>query len=339
MKVTPKEKVSAILKLADEGSSNREIQAKTGVHYATVSRIRKVHRPGQQISKGGRPKAVPKRLERAIIRSVVSTESGTAVEAHRAVQDKAEKPFSVETARNILRQGGLKARVKRKKPLLTERHAKARLQFAQKYGSWTVEDWKRVVWSDETKICRFGSDGRLWGWENPGSEGIDPRTVQGTIKHGGGNIMLWGCMLWDGVGHMCRIDGGMDQHLYKDILEDYLHSSAEYYGHSIANMVFQHDNDPKHKSKLVTEWLRSKEIEVLDWPAQSPDLNPIEHLWSHLKRRLNAYETSPTSMQELWERTETEWNKIDPNVCQSLIESMPRRLEAVRRAKGRYTKY
>lgn len=66
------------------------------------------------------------------------------------------------------------------------------------------------------------SDGRMRGWENSATEGIDPRTVQGTIKHGGGNFMPWGCMLWNGVGHMCRIDGGMDRHLYKDILQDYL---------------------------------------------------------------------------------------------------------------------
>lgn len=201
--------MSTVLKMIDEGLSERQIQAKTGLHRATVGRIRKAHRPGLETSKGGRPKVVPKRLERAIVRSVLSTEAGTAVEAHAAVQEVAGINFSVETTRNILRQGGLRARVKRKKPLLTARHAKARLQFAQKYGSWTVEDWKRVIWSDETKICRFGSDGRKWGWENVASVGIDPRTVQGTIKHGGGNIMVWGCMLASGVGYMCRIDGGM----------------------------------------------------------------------------------------------------------------------------------
>ena len=127
MKATPKEKVSVVLKLLEEGLSERHIQAKTGIHRATVGRIRKIHRPELQISKGGRPKVVPKRLERAIVRSVLSTESGTAVEAHGAVQAMAETRFSVETARNILRQGGLRARVKRKKPLLTARHVKARL--------------------------------------------------------------------------------------------------------------------------------------------------------------------------------------------------------------------
>ena len=75
------------------------------------------------------------------------------------------------------------------------------------------------------------------------------------------------------------------------------------------------------------------------WPAQSPDINPIEHLWSHLKRKLAEYEEPPSGMIELWERIEKEWNAIPASVCQNLIESMPRRVEAVLKAKGGYTKY
>ena len=77
----------------------------------------------------------------------------------------------------------------------------------------------------------------------------------------------------------------------------------------------------------------------MKWPAQSPDLNPIEHLWHHVKMQLAKYETVPTSIEELWRRTEHEWNKIPASVCQNLIESMPRRVEAVLKAKGSYTKY
>ena len=65
-------------------------------------------------------------------------------------------------------------------------------------------------------------------------------------------------------------------------------------------------------------------MEVLLWPAQSPDLNPIEHLWNHLKRKLAEYEVSPQGILELWERVQEECGKIKPEVCQGLIESMPR---------------
>ena len=75
------------------------------------------------------------------------------------------------------------------------------------------------------------------------------------------------------------------------------------------------------------------------WPAQSPDLNPIEHLWHHLKVKLAQYEKPAQSVTELWERVQEKWEKIPVEVCQNLIESMPRRIAAVARAKGGYTKY
>ena len=80
-------------------------------------------------------------------------------------------------------------------------------------------------------------------------------------------------------------------------------------------------------------------LEVMEWPAQSPDLNPIEPLWAHVKQCLARHPTYPTSIHELWERLQEEWNKIEPSVCQNLIESMPRRVEVVLKAKGGYTKY
>ena len=78
----------------------------------------------------------------------------------------------------------------------------------------------------------------------------------------------------------------------------------------------------------------SKNIALLDWPAQSPDLNPIEHLWVHIKRKLNEYPTPPKGVWEIWDRAAEVWNNIEPEVCQNLIESMPRRVEAVIKAKG-----
>ena len=90
---------------------------------------------------------------------------------------------------------------------------------------------------------------------------------------------------------------------------------------------------------MAMAWLEGHGFKVLSWPAQSPDLNPIEHLWDHLKRKLEEYERAPGGILELWERVQVEWDKIEPEVCQKLIESMPRRVEAVLKAKGGYTKY
>ena len=80
-------------------------------------------------------------------------------------------------------------------------------------------------------------------------------------------------------------------------------------------------------------------ITLIDWPAQSPDLSPIEHQWVHIKRELAKYLAAPKWVWELWERVAEVWRNIPPEVCQNLIESMPRRLEAVIKAKGGHTKY
>ena len=85
--------------------------------------------------------------------------------------------------------------------------------------------------------------------------------------------------------------------------------------------------------------MENNNITLLDWPAQSPDLSPIEHLWVHLKKKLGEYSTAPKVVREVWERVMKEWNNIPSEVCQNLIESMPRRLEAVIKAKGGHTKY
>jgi hypothetical protein len=245
---------------------------------------------------------------------------------------------SDRTVRRALQEAGLGAQEKMEKPRLSPKNIKARLEFAKRHQCWTIDDWKRVIWSDETKINRFCSDGRSWCWVRDG-ESRQPRHVKQTVKHGGGSIMIWGCMTAQGVGFMCRLTGAMDQKAYKEILEDELMRTIEYYGLDPEKAIFQHDNDPKHTALSVQKWLSEQEFDVLEWPAQSPDLNPIEHLWAILKRRLNQYERPPSGILELWERVQVEWEKIDKDVCRSLVESMPKRVEAVLKARGLWTDY
>lgn len=246
--------------------------------------------------------------------------------------------MSVQTIRNTLKEDGYKSYAKKKRPFLSPRHCKARLAFAEKYQNWTVEDWKRVIWSDETKINRFGSDGHHYCWKRPG-EPLGDREVEATVKFGGGNIMVWGGMGWNGPGILCEVEGKMDAKQYVSILEDGLLGSIGKLKMMEGEFIFQQDNDPKHTSKLAQKWLEDQNITVLDWPAQSPDLNPIEHLWTTLKRKILDYEVPAKGVWELWERTSTEWGNITEEDCQGLIESMPRRLQAVIRAKGGNTKY
>src|SRR3954468_10077690 len=132
-----------------------------------------------------------------------------------------------------------------------------------------------------------------------------------------------------GVGYACRIDGNMNAEIYTDILDDYLLETIKYYKLDNGKVIFQQDNDSKHTSCLARQWLDNNGIEVLGWPAQSPDLNLMEHLWEHLKRKLAEYKTEPSGILELWERVEVEWDKITTDVYINLIESMPRCIIAV----------
>jgi transposase len=327
-----------ILSLLDSGHSAHHISSLTGLHHTTISRLQRKHHPYLQKVSAGRPPKLSEADTHYAQHLITSRKAENASQITQILQEITNQSLTSQTTRNHLKKAGLKAVVKAKKPLLTKRHRKERMDFALAHLDWTVEDWKTVVWSDETKINRLGSDGRKWVWKKAG-EGLSDRLVKETKKFGGGSLMMWGCMLWDGVGYGCKIDGKMDGELYTKILQDELQESLTYYGKNPSSVIFQQDNDPKHKSKKATIWFKDHGFKVLPWPAQSPDLNPIEHLWDHLKRKLGEYERAPAGILELWERVQVEWDKIEPEVCQNLIESMPRRVAAVVKAKGWHTKY
>lgn len=337
-KVPPCSIIRIIELLRDPGSSSRKVAKIMKVGRETVNRIRREYLPDEIVPKGGRPRMFSPRYRRKLIRLLTSGKLDTATQVKKFLECNTEITTSAQTVRNLLHSSGLKSAVKKKKPRLLLHHKRARQNFAIKYRNWTKEDWHKVIFSDETKINRLGSDGRQWVWKKPGIR-LNDRQISPTVKFGGGSIMLWGCITVHGIGFMCRIEGRMDSDLYTTILSDEFMNTVNFYNLNKADIIFQQDNDPKHTSKLATKWFEDNDIEVLDWPAQSPDLNPIEHIWWILKSKLAEYEEEPTTIVELWRRIEEEWEKIPTNICREFIESMPRRIAAVYKARGGYTKY
>ena len=153
------------------------------------------------------------------------------------------------------------------------------------------------------KINRPGSDGKKWAWKKPNSC-IQDHHIIPTTKYGGGSLMLWESMTPWGGGDYIKIDVKMNSNVYCTVLDKGLLGTLKYYGLNSNNMVFQQDNDPKHTSIMARNWLKKNKIETLDWPSQSSDLNPIEHLWFYLKKRLGSYKNEPPSIFELWERVQ-----------------------------------
>jgi transposase len=330
---------SLVASLLQEGYSLRQIQSKTRLGKSTVGRIKKKIEGDKENNKGGRPSKLSAGDKRSITRQITNGSLDNAVQATQFINSTLLHPVTPQTVRNALKENDFRSVVKKKRPLLKAAHRIARLKYARYHANWTVEDWKRVLWTDETKINRIGSDGRVYTWKKKG-EPISDRTTTPTVKHGGGNnLMVWGCMGWNGVGVLTEVQGIMDGQQYCEILEAGVVESFEKLEMPEGERIFQQDNDPKHRSKKADKWFEDNNINVMVWPAQSPDLNPIEHLWVELKKALKKYPRPAKGVHELWERVVEEWNKIPPETCQNLIESMPRRIQAVIKAKGGHIKY
>ena len=132
-----------------------------------------------------------------------------------------------------------------------------------------------------------------------------------TVKHGGKSVMVWGTMARSGVGSLHFVEGSLNSEAYIKILRKYVKKDArELVGR---RFIFQQDCAPCHSSKATSAFLRRQNIAVLPWSSQSPDMNPIEHLWDEMERRLNK-EIRPRSLEELKARLVDIWRSIEPVV-------------------------
>ncbi len=220
------------------------------------------------------------------------------------------------------------------KPLLNQRQRQKCLTWAVEKKNWTVAQWSKVLFSDESKFCiSFGNQGpRVW---RKSGEAQNPCCLKSSVKFPQ-SVMIWAAMSSAGVGPLCFLKSTVNTAIYQEILEHFMLPSADkLYGD--ADFIFQQDLAPAHTAKGTKSWFNDHGVTVLDWPANSPDLNPIENLWSIVKRKMR--DTRPNNADDLKATVKETWASIPPQQCHKLITSMPRRIEAVIKAKGAPTKY
>ncbi len=222
--------------------------------------------------------------------------------------------------------------------LLSAKNRKQRLQFAQAHQNWAIEDWKNVAWSDESRFLLQNSDGRVRIWCKE-HESMDPSCLVSTVQAGGG-VMVWEIFSWHTLGPLVPIEHCLNATAYLIIVADYVHPFMTIVYPS-SDGYLQKDNAPCHKAQIILDWFleHGNEFTLLNWPPQSPDLNPIEHLWDVVEWEIRIMDVQPTYLQQLRDDIMSIWTKTSEECFQHLVESMPGRIKAVLKAEASPTRY
>ncbi|CAF2657659.1 unnamed protein product [Rotaria sp. Silwood2] len=208
--------------------------------------------------------------------------------------------------------------------MLTNEQKERRVQWALVHKN---DDWSRTVFSDETSYQLFRNTIRRWSKYADKEIKKIPKNKQ--------KIMVWGAFSIKGQISCHSFRTIMDGRLYVEILQKHLIGGAKkQFG---GRWRYQQDNDPKHTSRIAQQFLEDKVPETMDWPSNSPDINPIENLWSILKRRVEK--RKPSNIDELDQFLHEEWKKIDLTIINNLVYSMKSRCLAVIDSKGERIDY
>jgi transposase len=321
------------------GISERKIAAalnkpKSTVHNV-ISAYRKTNRE-KPPPRRGRPRAMTERGNRHLRRVLRENQCTTLQELHENFVVSTSTKVSMISIRRYLHEQGFFGRVGVRKPLINEVNRRRRLFWAKERKAWGKE-WEKVIWSDESRFELYRGDGKKYVWRQP-HEKYDVGCLIPTFKSGQKGVMVWGCFTKNGLGPLVRLDGKVTAAVYVDMLENHLLPYLDTLDNK-ENYVFQEDNAPIHRANKTDKWRRENNISSLSWPAQSPDLNPIEHLWDELERQVRAHKPLPKNCEELWQILKTEWLKIDERKYKNLVDSMPRRVAEVITNKGNATRY
>lgn len=325
--------------LVEVGWSFRRIGQRFNVAHTTVSRViqryreagNHVRRPGQ-----GRNRITTPINDRYLRLSTLRQRFVTARSLQMQLREVSGLQISGETIRQRLRAFNLRPRVAARGPALTRDHRRARLNFATDHVNWPEDQWERVLFTDESRFCLYNNDRRLRVYRRP-NERYSQCNFSNTTLFGGGSVMVWAGISLTGRTELVLINGSLTAERYiLEILDNHVVPYAPYIGQGF---MLMHDNARPHVARVVQHYLEQVGIDTMAWPARSPDLNPIEHLWDKLGRKLQEELNQLDTLADVGRKLVQIWEELDQNEIRSLILSMNRRCQEVIRGRGGNTRY
>lgn len=236
-----------------------------------------------------------------------------------------------------LHEGGLYARRPAICITLTSHHRQDLLQWARQHVHWTHDQWRAVLFTDESRFSLQSDSRRILIWREPGTR-FHPSHIRERDAYGAGSVCVWG-----GISLGGRTDlhvfprGNVNAHTYRDdILDAYVHPYAGAIGDAF---VLQDDNARPHRARIVDVYLEQETIQRMQWPARSPDLNPIEHVWDALGRRIAALNPPPRTLATLSTALQEQWLALPTDLIDRIIDSITHRCMCCIAARGDHTPY
>lgn len=317
------------------GESQSAVARLMHVHQCTISRLWNRHQlfySTQDRPRSGRPRITTAGQDRYI--RVHHLRHRTATATDTAGRVPGLRRLSAQTIRNRLREAGLRARRPYVGAILRRQHRRLRVRWCRNVLGWNLLHWRRVWFSDESRYLLQRRDGRQRVYRRRNERFAD-NCVAEFDRFGGGSVMVWGAISYTGRSDLVVVEGNLTAVRYRDeILRP----------HDLPIMnrhreLYQQDNARPHTARVTMAFLQNENINVLPWPSKSPDLNPIEHLWDDLDKRIRQRNVQPQTLQQLARALQEEWATIPQARIQRLIQSMPRRCRAVIDAAGGHNRY
>lgn len=326
--------------LVEQGYSQRQVAAILNVDRSNMKYALKRYRATGLYTRkpgSGGVRCTSARDDRFIILEVLRNRFLTAVEIRQRLQVTRGVNVSERTVRRRIEECELRARRPARGPELERHHRTARLRFAREHEHWTFEQWANVLWTDECRAALRAPDGRERVYRRRGERFL-PITTRQTISFHGGSVMVWGGISSNARTELVIVEGRLNAARYiEEILQDHVVPYMEFIG--AENFLLMHDNARAHSAQCVEQYLADVGIRRMQWPARSPDMNPIEHVWDMLKRRVKRCPNPPQNLRELKTALVAAWEEIPQMDIRNIVHSMPDRMQAVIRARGGNTRY